>query len=692
MEGEASYTLEPNVEVLAQAVDAIWVFFCQILVVLMQAGFASYEVGAIRETSTVSILLKNICDAAVSMVAWFMVGYTFAFGDDSLHVIGRSSFFFTGEPFTTTSDNSSLRLLECLYMWSFAATCTTIVSGAVADRIAVKAYIVYALLTSGLFYPILAHAVWSEEGWASSKREDPLFGCGVVDFAGSGVVHMLGGGIGLFITKRVKSRGGRFFDAKEWDWDGKRGTQLKNHTNQPQLNEAGFSPNDMAWMTLGCFLLWLGWYGFNCGSTLQISTTESQHAVARAAVNTTLAGGKCELQNPEPRGTFLRRSFSVYLTVYSWPTTLDLLPWFRAAWGCIFSLGIELAYHLWSPQYRRGDDIEDPLHIATFDVDARGGTERDELRRRENNLLSPRTLRKISRHSDEHRTSGFTWPFSTHKNLHGAAVNGILAGLVGITAGCATTSYHATIGVSFVSALLYHVSYRGFICLKIDDAVSAAAVHLVCGAWGLLAAGFTVLDSARTDAGYPPKDSCSGHGQGFANLLMMAVILVYSFLCTWMLWGVLRLFRLLEETESGCERAKAEDENIAELRERLTRQAAEENLENRRRIAEMEGLMKRLDELETTSKTTVNDTLNDLTNRMGDLESARRDDPAPSFGAPVSPAQTPYRRAAFAHTPEVDLSSDTPRRPAAASPSSPTSPSNESIFGQVKNLFGLKRR
>lgn len=78
---------------------------------------------------------------------------------------------------------------------------------------------------------------------------------GTLDFAGSGVVHMFAGGIGIFITRKVKSRGARFFKAKEWDSE----SNLKNHTNRPQINEAGFRPNDPAWMTLGCFLLWLGW-------------------------------------------------------------------------------------------------------------------------------------------------------------------------------------------------------------------------------------------------------------------------------------------------------------------------------------------------------------------------------------------------------------------------------------------------
>lgn len=85
-------------------------------------------------------------------------------------------------------------------------------------------------------------------------------------------------------------------------------------------------------------------------------------------------------------------------------------------------------------------------------------------------------------------------------------------------------SFQSAIGVSFVSALLYHVAYRGFICLMIDDAVSAGAVHLVCGAWGLVAAGFTAEDGARADAGYP---LCSRGRQTLVNLLMAGFIIIY---------------------------------------------------------------------------------------------------------------------------------------------------------------------
>eukprot|EP00752_Nemacystus_decipiens_P014589 g12992.t1 len=531
------------------------------------------RVGAIRATSSRSILLKNLSDATVSLVAWYMFGYGIAFGEDAGHVVGTDF----GD---TSSENIAMSSLECLFAWSFAATCTTVVSGAIADRIAFKAYIVYAFLTSAVFYPLLAHAVWAEKGWASTTVEDPLFDCGVIDFAGSGVVHMSAGGIGIFIARKVKSRGARFFKAREWD----RETNLKNHTDRPQINEADFSPNDPAWMTLGCFLLWLGWYGFNCGSTLQISTIEKQNTAGRAAVTTTVG----------------------------------------AASGCIFSMLIELVYNLWAPKYRQQDPVDDPLHVAPFDVDAgepashRLGQPQLVPQPRARAVLRKETLDKIKRHEKTENKSGFTWPFSTHVNLHGAAVNGILAGLVGITAGCATMSYQAAIGVSFVSALLYHVSYRGFICLMIDDAVSAGAVHLVCGGWGLLAAGFTAMDDARLDAGYPSSDQCGMGWQTLANFLM-------AFCCTWILWAVLRALQMVELAEEGEVHAKEENRELAEFEDKVARQFEEEGAKENERMETIGELTRRLNALEanTFAGTGSVDRFEALTSRVSRLENVR---------------------------------------------------------------------
>ncbi|CBJ33654.1 Ammonium transporter [Ectocarpus siliculosus] len=644
MEGE---TLDNAVDpdVTSHAVDFTWRFFCLVLVLLLQGGFASYEVGAIRETSTQHILLKNIGDATVSLVAWYLLGYGFAFGEDAGHIIGTSFFVFTESPFAATSGNSTaVSFLDCLFQWSFAATCTTVVSGAVADRIPVKAYLVYAFLTSALFYPLLAHAVWTDDGWASPAREYPLFGCGVIDFAGSGIVHMFGGAIGLFVSRKVRSRGGRFFPAKHWD-GGANGSKLKNHTDQPQLNEAGFRSNDPAWMTLGTFLLWLGWYGFNCGSVSEISTTGSQNAAGRAALNTSIG----------------------------------------AAWGCAFSMLFELGYHRWTPKYRRGDDIEDPLHLAPFDVDGGEEADRAERVRVAETHLSKKTLAKIAKHNAEHEKEVFTWPWSTHINLHGAACNGILAGLVGITAGCATMSPHAAIGVSFVSALLYHVSYRGFICLMIDDAVSAGAVHLVCGAWGVIAAGFTGMEGPRLDAGYPPQALCSRGAQVGTNFVMVAIITAYAYLCTFILWAILRGCRLVDQAEEGVVLAKGEDGKFTEFKNRVADQFTQEN----RRFKKVEEQLMNQNELGINSRATLDARFEQLANRMAELERTRGTTGTPTLGAPTSTTQSPIRPAVFIDSQESTETLRPHHQQQSVAASQPTATAQRGgMFEQVKRFFG----
>ncbi|CAB1098583.1 unnamed protein product [Ectocarpus sp. CCAP 1310/34] len=476
------------------------------------------QVGSIRSTSASSILKKNIGDATISLVAWVLVGYALSDGKDQLRIVGGSyfglvqgensilpvlvlticlrgglsdalvalgcrkwgakdSFKVSGEPFEATDDRDvGTALLECLFRWSFAATCTTIVSD--------------AFLTSAVFYPLLAHAAWADEGWASpfltSEGESAAWlNCGVVDFAGSGVVHMLGGGIGLVLSMVVDNRSDRFIDAN------------------PQLVERNKSATlDRRLFKVSHNLLSRGRYGFNCGSTLQISTEETRNAAGRAALNTTIGAGENEHDKHE-------------------------LCYQRAGWavGCVSSMGFEIMYHWWSPEYRRREFINDPLDYMPQARNTLAGelSSQDPRRRRTTGSTDD-----AKDPEDEHNSGKFRWRLSTHKSIHGAACNGVLVGLVGVTAGCATMHPWHAIWVSIVSALVYHVSYRGIICCNIDDAINAAAVHLVGGLWGVVAAGLTVDNAARVDLGFPgQEDGCTPENQAWVNVLMAVIIFGY---------------------------------------------------------------------------------------------------------------------------------------------------------------------
>jgi Amt family ammonium transporter len=137
------------------------------------------------------------------------------------------------------------------------------------------AYLGYSMVLAGWVYPIIAHSIWNHQGWLSAYSPDPLWGTGMVDFAGSGVVHLTGGTAAIFATYVLGPRQGRFHDE-----DG--------HKLQDPKTFAGHSP---ALQMLGTFILWFGWYGFNCGSALILDSPDSAEIAAWAAVNTTLAGG-----------------------------------------------------------------------------------------------------------------------------------------------------------------------------------------------------------------------------------------------------------------------------------------------------------------------------------------------------------------------------------------------------------------
>lgn len=166
--------------------------------------------------NTKNILIKNIGDASLGAICWWLFGYGVAFGEDKGNgFIGGDSFALKG----TNFENDEGKLLNAygyaswLFQWAFAATAATIVSGAVAERVSFNAYVMYSIVLTSFIYPVVVHWGWSADGWASPWSEDPntrLFDCGAIDFAGSGVVHMTGGVAALFAAIVVGPRLGRF--------------------------------------------------------------------------------------------------------------------------------------------------------------------------------------------------------------------------------------------------------------------------------------------------------------------------------------------------------------------------------------------------------------------------------------------------------------------------------------------------
>lgn len=234
-------------------VDYIWVLICGFLVFFMQAGFAMVETGFCRSKNATNLLSKNLIDFVVASLVFFVVGYGFLKGEDILGFIGKGHWLLLGNSYDVGT------YLDFFWQLVFCGTAATIISGAVAERLKFSAYLVYTFFVSSLIYPIYAHWVWGN-GWLANLP----FGIGHVDFAGSGVVHTLGGMIGLAGTIVLGPRFGKF------DKDGK---------------PKAIPGHNMSLAALGTFILWFGWFGFNPGSTFSAHHLR----ISIAAVNTNLA-------------------------------------------------------------------------------------------------------------------------------------------------------------------------------------------------------------------------------------------------------------------------------------------------------------------------------------------------------------------------------------------------------------------
>ncbi|MFQ6136206.1 MAG: ammonium transporter [Candidatus Hydrothermarchaeales archaeon] len=247
----------------------VWVLVSGFLVFFMQAGFAMVEAGFTRAKNAGNILMKNIMDFAVGSLAFMAVGYGIMMGADHFGLLGTGNWFLMGEAYDVGV------YLNWFFMVVFAATAATIVSGAMAERTKFKSYLVYSFIISLIIYPIYGHWVWGG-GWLSTgaifgklgllaKDGSPLwFG----DFAGSSVVHQIGGWIALMGAIVLGPRFGKF---KE---DG---------------TPVAIPGHSITFAVLGGFILWFGWFGFNPGSTL--SASELRMAVVAVTTNLAAAAG-----------------------------------------------------------------------------------------------------------------------------------------------------------------------------------------------------------------------------------------------------------------------------------------------------------------------------------------------------------------------------------------------------------------
>ncbi|CAM9899140.1 unnamed protein product [Ectocarpus sp. 12 AP-2014] len=410
-------TTEISATDVAMAVDTAWVLLGAAMVFFMQAGFAMLEVGSVSIKNTKNILIKNIGDSAMGAIGWWLFGNGLAFGRDSGGFVGVTGFALKGEDLygTRTGDFDALSYANWLFQWTFAASATTIVSGAMAERATFGAYVLHSFLLTSFIYPIVAHWAWSDGGWASARLADDdnlLFGCGVTDFAGSGVVHMTGGMAALTGIFILGPRAGRFNE------DGTSNTM-------PQQSAV--------LQTLGTFMLWWGWLGFNAGSVFSFVATP---AVAAKVMGVTVIGG---------------------------------------ASGGITSL------------------LVNKLQCGYWDT--------------------------------------------------GSALNGILTGLVSITAGSGTYEPEGAFVVGVLGGVLYFFASSLLLRNHLDDVVNAAPVHLFGGMWGLVSAGLFSSKFAYAMAYSEDRsDKCAGILYGGSGSSLAANIIFLMAVVAWVGFLTLLLF------------------------------------------------------------------------------------------------------------------------------------------------------
>jgi len=404
-----------------EALDTIWMLFAAVLVFLMHAGFSLLEAGCVRQRNTQHILTKNLLVVCVGFLCWFAFGWAFAYGavEDPNRFIGGTQFFADG----FLDDRTLLR--QWLFQGAFCATGATIVSGSMAERTRLFGFAVYTVVMTTWIYPVVVYWGWSGNGIFAYTDDDgesvSIVGPTLQDFAGSGIVHMVGGFGALCGAFIVGPRAGRFDEAEEGKFDA----------------------HHIPFCVLGTFILWFGWYGFNPGSTLAMHTASSAHQAGLVAVNTTIS-------------------------------------------PCVAGL-------------------------VVF------------------------ALRRFA--------------FEPKKLDVGGFGNGVLAGLVSITAGCAFVKPWETVIIGLVGGLLYQLGSMLLQQLKVDDVVDAFPVHGICGCWGVIAVGFFGND----------KEGNGGNGVLYGGDQLGVQIVFVIFVTVWSgFWSVaaffpLKLAGLLRESDETQE-------------------------------------------------------------------------------------------------------------------------------------------
>ncbi|RMH37857.1 MAG: ammonium transporter [Deltaproteobacteria bacterium] len=412
--------------------DTVWVLLCAALVFFMNAGFGCVESGLARSKNTVNILAKNFIVFGFGVIGYWAVGYGLMFGGGS-GFAGTEGWLLSG----LDAEPGSLPLAAVFFFQlCFAVTAATIVSGAVAERIHIKAFLVFSVVLTTAIYPIVGHWVWGADGWLAAR--------GFTDFAGSTVVHSVGGWAALAGAMLLGPRLGKY---------------SATGAVQP------IPGHSMPLVFLGGMILWLGWFGFNAGSQL----AADPEAIAHICATTALA----------------------------------------ASFGTVSAT-------LWSYVRAGKPDL---------------------------------TL----------------------------IVNGMLGGLVGVTAGCSVVELEGAAAIGAIAGVLVIEAVMWFDRVRIDDPVGATSVHLVCGVFGTLMVG---VFGHRGVGGFEGQGLVYGGGLAQLGTQALGAVAVGAFVfpIAVAVWFALKRtigIRVSEEDElAGLDLAEHGMEAYPEAPERDSRLAA----------------------------------------------------------------------------------------------------------------------
>jgi ammonium transporter, Amt family len=361
----AAETYTAHETVIMNSINTVWTLVAAFLVFGMQAGFVMLEAGLARRRETVNVLIECVLDTAICGVSFWAIGYAFMFSEGN-GFIGYHWFFLLGAPATYATTGIPV-LAHWIFQFAFADTASTITSGAMIGRTSFRGDILYSICVTAFIYPIIGHWAWGPDGFLALMGTPghflPTLGQGFRDFAGSTVVHTIGGVVSLAGAIVLGPRIGRVF--------------LRDDKYRGGLPAA----HNLPLAVTGAFLLWFGWYGFNPGSTLSAIDAAG---IGRVAANTTLA----------------------------------------ACTGALSAM--ILAFYVGSFK-------------GKFDV--------------------------------------------------GFSINGLLGGLVAITAPCYWVSPFGAIVIGLVAGVVVFCGVYLMEYLRIDDPVGAVSVHGFCGIWGTLSIG-----------------------------------------------------------------------------------------------------------------------------------------------------------------------------------------------------------